>query len=93
MVLAAIGGTLVFISILMFVTVATGTYFANRKSEEATQFPFADAEEAALPTPPMLDHVGRWSTVALVLAVAAYIGPVVNQLQAHAYLAPGMRTW
>jgi cytochrome c oxidase subunit 1 len=93
MVLAAIGGTLVFISILMFVTVATGTYFVNEKAEERSTFPFAPVEEQALPTPPMLDHVGRWSTIALVLAVLAYAGPIANQIHAHAYLAPGMRTW
>ena len=26
-------------------------------------------------------------------AVLAYAGPVIQQINAHAYLAPGMRTW
>ena len=82
-----------FVSILMFITVATGTYFVNEQASDAELFRFAPVEEQALPTPPLLDHIGRWSTVALALAVLAYAGPIANQIQAHAYLAPGMRTW
>jgi cytochrome c oxidase subunit 1 len=93
MVLAAIGGMLVFASIVMFIVVATGTYLANQKAAEETAFAFAATEDEALPTPAFLDRIGRWATVAIVLAVLAYAGPLANQIQAHAYLAPGMRTW
>ena len=93
MVLAAIGGTLVFLSIVLFIVVATGTYVANQRAAQATEFTFAPSEDEALPTPLALDRIGRWSAVALVLAVLAYIGPLASQIQAHAYLAPGMRTW
>jgi hypothetical protein len=44
-------------------------------------------------TPPVLDRLGRWAVIALVLAILAYVGPVTTQIGAHAYLAPGMRTW
>jgi hypothetical protein len=90
---AAVGGTLVAISILMFVIVATGTYVANVRSEVPPTFAFASTDEEAMETPPVLDRLGRWAVIALVLAILAYAGPVITQIQAHAYLAPGMRTW
>lgn len=95
MVWAAAGGTIVAVSVLMFVIVATGTYVASRRTGEQPQFAFAPAEPGsdATSTPPVLDRLGRWGALAIALAVLAYAGPVTQQIQAHAYLAPGMRTW
>ena len=93
MVLAAIGGVLVFIAVVMFLIVALGTYFVNEKASERATFAFAQVEDGGMPTPAFLNHIGRWSTVALALAVVAYVGPLADQIAAHAYLAPGMRTW
>jgi hypothetical protein len=90
---AAVGGTIVAISVLMFIVVATGTYVANRRAEVPPTFEFASTDEDALETPRVLDNLGRWGAVALGLAVLAYAGPVIQQINAHAYLAPGMRTW
>ncbi|HTD38248.1 MAG TPA: cbb3-type cytochrome c oxidase subunit I [Candidatus Limnocylindrales bacterium] len=89
---AALGGTIIAISVLMFIVVATGTYVANRRAETPPQFEFAPVPEGD-PPPPVLDRLGRWGLVAIGLAVLAYAGPVAQQIQAHAYLAPGMRTW
>jgi hypothetical protein len=44
-------------------------------------------------TPAVLDRLGRWAVIALVLAILAYAGPVSGEIHAHAYLVPGMRTW
>jgi len=93
MVLAGIGGLLLFISILMFVTVAVGTATRPYKDEDRPPFAFAPVEENAMQSPPVLDRLGRWAALAIVLAVLAYIGPIHDQLTQHHYLAPGMRTW
>jgi cytochrome c oxidase subunit 1 len=93
MVAAAIGGTLLFISILMFVTVAVGTYLRDEHAAEGTAFAFAQVEEEALPTPPVFDQIARFGLIAIALALVAYAGPVAQQLSVHHYLAPGMRTW
>ncbi|HZO94186.1 MAG TPA: cbb3-type cytochrome c oxidase subunit I [Candidatus Baltobacteraceae bacterium] len=93
MVWAAIGGSIIALSVLMFIVVATGTYFADRRATTTQTFAFAPADRAAGATPAVLDRLGRWGLVAVVLAVLAYAGPVTQQIQAHAYLAPGMRTW
>jgi len=89
----AFGGTLVAISVLMFIIVATGTYVANVRAEVPPTFAFASTDEEAMATPAIFDRLGRWAVIALVLAVLAYAGPVTQEIQAHPYLAPGMRTW
>ena len=93
MVFAAIGGTLLFISVLMFVVVAVGTRLRDEKAIVPTTFEFAAVEEEALPTPRAFDMLGRWAAVAVVLAVLAYVGPIHDQISQPHFLAPGMRTW
>ena len=87
----AIGGSILFLSILMFVTVAIGTLFSREREEMA--FEFAAVDDAAMRTPSSLDKIGTWAVVALVLAVLAYAGPMHEMLSQHIYGAPGMRTW
>ncbi|MBC5806462.1 MAG: cytochrome C [Candidatus Eremiobacter antarcticus] len=88
---AAIGGSLLFLSILMFAAVAFGTLFTAR--DETQVIEVAQVEEHAALTPAYLDRIGTWATVAVVLAVLAYVGPMHELLEAHVYGAPGMRTW
>jgi cytochrome c oxidase subunit 1 len=90
---AALGGTLIAISVVMFIIVATGTYVQNKAAGEPPTFAFAPADEEAMATPPVLDNLGRWAALALVIALLAYAGPLATLLGAHPYLAPGMRTW
>jgi cytochrome c oxidase subunit 1 len=91
MVLTAVGGTLLYISILMFVAVAIGTRFVDEPA--STAFPFAELDEQSMPPPPMFDFLGRWAAIALVLALLAYAGPFREIFGQHVYFAPGMRTW
>ncbi len=92
MLLAAAGGGILFISICMFAAVAIGTLFKNEKTHDMLA-DFAVPAPECDPTPPLLQHLFRWSVVALVLAVLAYTGPFLELFHSHAYLAPGMRTW
>ena len=92
MLLAAAGGALLFISIVMFAVVAVGTLLANEKLEEF-HAEFAVPSPSSDVTPPVLQHLFRWGLVALVVAILAYSGPMTELLHAPGYLAPGMRTW
>ncbi len=92
MLLAAAGGGILFISICMFVVVAVGTLFMNEKTHDMVA-EFAVPAPESDPTPPVLQHLFRWSVVALILAVLAYAGPFTELFHSHVYLAPGMRTW
>jgi hypothetical protein len=88
---AAVGGVILFMSILMFVTVAVGTLFTAR--QDYPEVAFAEVEPEALPTPAIFDGMWRWAVIALVLAVLAYVGPMHELVEQHVYGAPGMRTW
>lgn len=90
---AAFGGTLIAISVLLFITVATGTYLRNERAEQTPTFEFAPTDAEAMTTPPVLDRLGTWGLIAIALAVLAYAGPISEQLSEHVYLAPGLRTW
>jgi len=91
MIAAAIGGIILFASILMFAAVALGTLFTEKVAYEPVEF--AAVEPEAQPSPPILDRILGWGGVALVLAVLAYAGPFHEVLGQHMYGAPGMRTW
>ncbi|MGP6157285.1 MAG: cbb3-type cytochrome c oxidase subunit I [Vulcanimicrobiaceae bacterium] len=93
MVLAGIGGAILFISVLMFVIVAVGTRVLNRRADERVEFGFAEAMEGTMDTPAALDRIPTWATVAIVLAVLAYAGPIFELMSTPHFLAPGMRTW
>jgi cytochrome c oxidase subunit 1 len=90
MVLAAIGGTILFVSILMFVAVALGTRFVDTPAESTIDFA---PSETTTPPPATFDRIGLWAAVALALAVIAYAGPINEVLGQHGYLVKGMRTW
>jgi len=88
---AAVGGTILFLSIILFTIVAVGTRFANEKGD--TDIKFADVDPQAVATPVILDRVGMWGAIAFALALIAYIGPVMELIGLHGYGARGMRTW
>ncbi|MFY9781453.1 MAG: hypothetical protein WAJ85_13200, partial [Candidatus Baltobacteraceae bacterium] len=93
MVLAAIGGAILFVSILMFVIVAVGTRLRDYHPQKRVQFGFAPAMEGTMETPAVLDRIPTWGAVAIGLAVLAYAGPLYQLLSTPHFLAPGMRTW
>jgi cytochrome c oxidase subunit 1 len=92
MLLAAAGGTFLFVSVIMFAIVAVGTYFANDKTEDI-RADFAQPAPGSEPVPAFLHPLFRWGALALLLAVLAYAGPVHDMLGHPGFLAPGMRTW
>jgi cytochrome c oxidase subunit 1 len=88
---AAVGGMILFLSVLMFVAVAIGTLFSPERENDPVTF--AEVEPEAMKTPGVFDRLGTWGLVAAALAIVAYLGPVIELIQSHSYGAPGMRTW
>ena len=91
MIMAAIGGTILFISIVLFAMVAIGTRFSRERNEQPVVF--AQPEPESMPTPPILDRIYAWGAAAAVFAVLAYVGPVLELIELHPYGVPGLRTW
>jgi len=89
--LAAIGGTIVFASVLLYLVAFVRMVFAG--SPASTEFAFAEGNSEAGVTPPILDRLGGWALVGAALVVLAYSGPLMQHFHQHIYLAPGMRTW
>jgi len=90
-ILSAIGGTIVFASVLVYLVAFLKMVFGGEKGE--TRFEFAEPDRYAKDTPAVLDRLGLWALVGVALVVIAYSGPVVQHFQYHIYDAPGMRTW
>ena len=86
---AAVGGVVLFLSALCFVTVVFGTWVAGRRIE-APPFEFA----VALETPTALgvwDRFGLWTIVAIVLVVAAYAYPLMQLLSHPRFGSPAFK--
>jgi cytochrome c oxidase subunit 1 len=90
---AAVGGVLVWVSLVLYFVVVLGTVFASRKLAHPIQMPVADALRDAQETPPWLDAWKPWLIVTIVLIVLAY-GPPLAELIRNANLSSaGMRAW
>lgn len=92
MIAAAAGGLILFVSIVLFATVAIGTLLSNEKTA-SMEVAFAQPEDASERAPAWLQSLFRWGAVALVAAALAYAGPLLELLHNPGFLAPGMRTW
>lgn len=89
--LAAIGGGILFAAaVLMVGIVIYQTFFAPKGEEE---FPIGEVDEAAGPTPGILERWPVWLTVATALVVAAYGYPIYDLIVNAPPGVPGMRTW
>lgn len=89
---AAFGGSLLFISAILFAFVAMGTLLRNRKYA-SMDIEFATPSELSGPTPAWDQSIFRWGAVSLALAILFWAGPIVQFLHTTVYLAPGFRTW
>ena len=83
--IAAAGASVLFISAMCFVTVATATWLSGRKIQ-APAFEFAVPLRA--PVVSIWDRFGLWTTVAVLLVAAAYAYPIIRLLAHHRYGSP-----
>lgn len=92
MIAAAAGGLLLFISVVLFASVAIGTLLANEKTE-SMQADFAEPLPGSVPAPAYVQSLFRWAFVGLVVAAAAYAGPLLDLMHNPGFLVSGMKTW
>ncbi|GGA61635.1 b(o/a)3-type cytochrome-c oxidase subunit 1 [Ornithinibacillus halotolerans] len=75
----AIGGTILFIGIILMVYIFIKLTFFAPKGEE--EFPIAEEEEDAEPTPAWFENWKMWIGITIVLILAAYTIPVIDIIQ------------
>jgi cytochrome c oxidase subunit 1 len=84
-VVAAIGGVILFISAISYVTVVAATWVDGRRIP-APAFEFASSLRP--PVSSIWDRFGLWTSVAVVLILAAYAYPIIRLLAYHRYGSP-----
>lgn len=75
----AIGGSLLFIAILLMIFIFIKLAFFAQKGEE--EFPIAEEEEDAEPTPKWLENWKLWIAITIALILFAYTIPVMDVIQ------------
>jgi cytochrome c oxidase subunit I len=89
-VVMAIGGTILFIAIIMLIY----NIFALLRSPKGyTEFPIADTSEMALSTPRYLERWSLWISILVVLILVAYSIPFTEMLTDTTPGAKGFVTW
>ncbi|PWA09256.1 cytochrome C [Pueribacillus theae] len=75
----AVGGTILFIGILLMVYIFIKlAFFAPRGEEE---YPIAEEEEDAMPTPKVLENWKLWIGITIALILFAYTIPMIDIIQ------------
>ncbi len=90
---AAIGGAILFVSLILFIIVVVGTVFASKPVEKPVEMPVAEALEDPQLTPAWLDRWRPWLAFVAILMIIAY-GPLLYQLiSAGQFVSPGFKVW
>ena len=93
LVAAAIGGILVWASLMLHFVIVLATVFASRKSDRPIEMPVAEALRDPAETPAWLDAWTPWLVATIVLIALSY-GPPLAHLIANVDLSsPGLRVW
>ena len=90
--LVAIGGTILFVSSMLYFAILLLTVFRGTR-QDAAPVPFAEAMSGPDHAPALLDQWRPWLALAAVLIVIAY-GPTLTRLIATTpFTTPGLRVW
>ena len=93
LIMAAIGGVLVWASLMLYFVIVLGTVFASRKLLHPVEMPVADALRDAQETPQWLDAWKPWLIVTIVLIVLSYGPPLADLIRNANFSSEGLRVW
>lgn len=88
---AAIGGILLFVSVLLFTTVVIMTLLSRRGQIEG--IPLASALSGPEEAPRLLDNWIFWTGLAILLILISYGVPIAQLVLSGAPVSPGIVTW
>ena len=93
LVLAAVGGVLLWASVVLYFVVVLGTVFASRKLARPMEMPVAEATRNPQETPEWLDAWQPWLIVTIVLIVLSYAPPLADLIRNANLSSPGLQLW
>lgn len=86
----AVGGTILFVAVIFMVYIL----FALMKTPKGDcEFPIAEVDEHAEPTPKILERWSLWVGIAIVLILIAYTIPIAGMIMNDVPGSPGYMTW
>lgn len=88
----AVGGTIMFIAGVCFFIVVLGTIYNKRVVTETQTIPVVDVEHGRRSTWRILDSIGTWALIAVVLSVLVY-GEVLAHYLPLTEVSPPIRPW
>jgi len=86
----AVGGVILFVGIIILIGIVVSLFRAPKGEEE---FPIAEAEADAAPTPRFLERWSVWIGLAVVLILIAYTVPVIDMIASDVPGSEGYVTW
>lgn len=87
----AVGGSILFLAILLLVYIIVNlTFFAPKGKED---FPIGEVAEDAEKTPAILESWRLWLSIATILILVAYTVPVVHMIEHAPPGSPGFKFW
>lgn len=89
--LLAVGGTLLIISVILVVYIVFHLMFKAPKGE--TEFPVAEEEEDATPTPKWTERWSLWVVLMIAVIAMGYVIPVVDLVMNAPPGSPTFKTW
>jgi cytochrome c oxidase subunit 1 len=91
--LAALGGVLVWASLLLYFVIVLGTVFGSRKAAQPSEMPVAEALRDPRETPAWLDTWKPWLIVTILLILLSYGPPLADLIRNVDLSSPGMKVW
>jgi len=87
----AVGGTILFIGIILIIIIFINLAFFAPKGEE--EFPVGEQAENAEATPMVLENWKLWIGISIVLILFAYTIPFIDMIQNAPIGSKGFKTW
>ncbi|MDD2923248.1 MAG: hypothetical protein PHQ36_13260, partial [Anaerolineales bacterium] len=88
-----LGGTILFVSGFMYLTVMIATAFGKQAATEEIEVPIAESIQDPALTPVWLDRWAPWVYGAVALVVIAYGPQLFEQIRNIALTSPGFKPW
>ncbi|MGM9967178.1 b(o/a)3-type cytochrome-c oxidase subunit 1 [Rummeliibacillus sp. POC4] len=87
----AIGGTFLFIGIIIFLYICVSLWWFTPKGEQ--EFPIAELAPQAEKTPPILENFKVWIVILAALILIAYTFPIYNIIENSPIGSKGFKLW